>query len=186
MTRPNKRQQSCKYAYPFTGINHDETHCSKHPVKDKSDKYDFEMVSNETCEQCDLYKSKYIQYPLTISSLDLRPIETDTSDNIGKPVRIQPCADEYNNKTFLGIYLGRLPKYLTANFSEPTETLTCMTVSNPAIYVPELHKIIYGIESFWQIIKSPEDLKDITSAEIENQWYIAMLKDMIPKEENDD
>ena len=45
---------------------------------------------------------------------------------------------------------------------------------NPAIFVPELGKIIFGMESWWGRIKSEEELKDITDGDIENVWHVKM------------
>lgn len=57
-----------------------------------------------------------------------------------------------------------------------TFELNCSTTGNPAIFVPELGKIIFGMESWWGRIKSEEELKDITDGDIENVWYVKMLK----------
>ena len=43
------------------------------------------------------------------------------------------------------------------------------------MFVPELNKIIYGAESWWSIIKSSDDISDITNNEINNQWYMQLL-----------
>ena len=52
------------------------------------------------------------------------------------------------------------------------------TTGNPAIYVPELGKIIFGMESWWGIIESPEELKDISDDDISNTWYVKLLQEM--------
>ena len=40
--------------------------------------------------------------------------------------------------------------------------------------MPELGKIIFGMESWWGRIKSEEELKDITDGDIENVWHVKM------------
>lgn len=54
--------------------------------------------------------------------------------------------------------------------------------TNPAIFVPEFNEIIWGAESWWSKIESPDDLKQITDADIENAWYVKALKKI--EEEN--
>ena len=49
---------------------------------------------------------------------------------------------------------------------------------NPAIYVPELGKVIYGMESWWHAIKDEKELKDITDNDIDNVWYVKALKEV--------
>jgi len=36
---------------------------------------------------------------------------------------------------------------------------------NPAIYIPKIGKVIYGMESWWKVINNKEELKDITDVE---------------------
>ena len=51
-------------------------------------------------------------------------------------------------------------------------------MSNPAIYVPELRKIVFGCESWWGEIQSPDEIKDITDDDISNVWYVKLVKAM--------
>lgn len=179
--KPNERQQNCRNSFCYTGEHHDETHCKLRP-KNADNPYGYETVSNEDCDCCDKFQSKFIQYPLTIQGLDIQPIESN-QDKIGKPVRIRPCAKEYKDKTYLGIYLGDLPYGITGYFSHIDEKLHIMAANNPAIYVFELQKIIHGYESWWSIIESPEEIKDITDNTIKNQWYVKAAHFLDSKEE---
>ncbi len=63
-------------------------------------------------------------------------------------------------------------------FHHDDQKLHVSPYSNPAIFVPELKKIIYGCESWWGEIESPEDFKEITSDDINNVWYVQLLKAM--------
>jgi len=47
---------------------------------------------------------------------------------------------------------------------------------NPAIYIPKIGKVIYGMESWWKVINNKEELKDITDNDINNVWYVQALK----------
>lgn len=121
------------------------------------------------------------KFPLTINGIRVgnfnRQSVFNTSD-VGQWVSIRPVADEYNNKTFLGIYIGDLPIRAFCVLDKETNELLVESDPNPAIYVPDLNKVIFGYESWWDEIKSPEDLKEITDQDIENIWYVKALKQL--------
>lgn len=48
--------------------------------------------------------------------------------------------------------------------------------TNPAIWVPDQNRIVWGMGSWWGIIEKEEDLKKITNQDIENVWYVKALK----------
>lgn len=47
-----------------------------------------------------------------------------------------------------------------------------------AILVPELKKIIFGMESWWDEIDSVDEVSDITGSIIADIWYVKMLREM--------
>lgn len=90
-------------------------------------------------------------------------------------------ASKDDNKTYLGVYLGYLPIQLNFTSSKAEEELTIHVKAcygNPAIWIPELNEIVYGFESWWGDLKSADDLKQITDADIENVWYVRALKEL--------
>ncbi|MDD3230487.1 MAG: hypothetical protein PHE09_14905 [Oscillospiraceae bacterium] len=176
-----KKCKRCRYSHPFMGKNHDEYHC----VLDGWEDDKVKIITEDVCEGCEKYSSRYIEYPLTIQG-----IEDHFSENCkhhlygcGQLVKINPCGEEYGGKTYLGILLGDLPISTTVSFHHDDQKLHIGAMTNPAIFVPELKKIIYGCESWWGRIEKPEDMKDITSEDIENTWYVQLLKEMVKKEE---
>lgn len=163
------KQQKCVWSYPeFTGAKevYYECLCSGEGKK----------IVETDCENCANYRCRYIEYPLTIQSLNLKKIENGEKSQVGKLCKIRPCKENSEKGTYLGIFLGRLPIYLHASFDENTGELACSTIDNPAIYVPELQEIIYGMESWWQFIGGEGELEEITDEDIENQWYVKLLK----------
>lgn len=96
---------------------------------------------------------------------------------VGYPVSIRPCADEYEGKTYLGFFLG----YIATSIQSETKTdgiALYFSCYNPAIFVPDLNKVIFGYESFWGKIDSPEALREITDETIGNIWYVKGLRAM--------
>lgn len=149
---------------------------------------DVEDIDNFEVE-CDKFDSKYITYPLTISELKLpngKAIKDGFGDKIGDLVKVRPCGDEYNNKTFLGIYLGDMDIGLHASFNRATKVLEIFRHHNPAIYIPSLKKIVYGCESWWGKITDENELKDITDKDIDSQWYVKMMKNMYSPDSKED
>jgi len=139
-------------------------------------KIEYEVKDNLIC---DSYKSRYIEYPIEVSK-----INTDTnkgsyrSKQIGKFAKIVPCAEEYEGKTYLGLYLGELPISNHISYKEDSKELSISFHNTSAIFVFDLNKIIYGCESYWGIIESEEDLREITNDDINNIWYVKALKAM--------
>lgn len=126
---------------------------------------------------CDCYKSMYIEFPIEVSG-----INRDTGSfglrarDAGKFVKIRPCSEEHSGKTFLGLYLGELPIDFSISHNPDSKELNVRFMTNPGIFVFDLNKIVYGCESFWAIVKSDDDLKEITQANIDNIWYVKALK----------
>lgn len=132
---------------------------------------------------CDNYKSRYIEYPIEVSKINRAKTHENYPDNrVGKLVKIRPCGEEYENKTYLGLFLGELPISNHVSYSENEKELKVGFISNPAIFVFELNKIIYGNESWWGIIDSPEELNEITDKDINDVWYVKLMKSFSDKE----
>ena len=122
----------------------------------------------------------YIQYPIEVSKINTENFTNKShsyqNSEIGKFVKIAPCAEEYKGKTYLGLYLGELPIGPHITHNSDTKELCISTTKNPAIFVFDLNKIVYGMESFWEIIECEEQLKEITNEDIQNIWYMKALK----------
>lgn len=127
-------------------------------------------------------KLNTIQYPITVEKITFS--EPYSLYKQGGLAKVRPCGDEYEDKTYLGFFLGELPTSSIARFSPNTGELTVGTVGNPAIFVPALNKIIYGYESWWSRIESEDDLKDISDSDIQNQWYVKAFRDFMRKDKN--
>ena len=107
---------------------------------------------------------------------DSPAVDTRTA---GEPVRVRPCGKEYEDKTFFGILIGDVPLSVSHKIDDQGIVTATRSMYNPAIFVPELNKIIYGMESWWGEIKSEEELnKLITDELIDNVWYVKLLKGM--------
>lgn len=136
---------------------------------------------------CDNYNSIYIEYPIEVSRIDKDTnISGYKNNQIGKLVKIRPCAKEYQDKTYLGLYLGELPVDFIISHTPKTKELSVKFDTNPAIFVPDLGKIIYGRESWWSVIEDESQLKDISDEDIDNVWYVKIGNSMLKKERGDD
>lgn len=144
-----------------------------------------EKTKIEKAHCCDDFDSQWIEYPFVIDKIETEKIDYSNClfHKVGSLVKIRPCGDEYHGKTYLGFLVGDLPTEIISNLYTETSTLNISTMKNPAIFVPELKKIIFGYESWWGEIKSEEELKEITNDDIDNVWYIKILKNWV---KNDD
>ena len=83
-------------------------------------------------------------------------------------------------KTYLGVYIGHLPSGATCTFNKGTGILHIgLGHGNPAIVIPSLRRIVMGYESWWGLIKTEEDLKEISDLDIENLPYVKALRAMV-------
>ncbi len=127
----------------------------------------------------DKYKSIYIEYPIEVSKISRdTEIHSFMKRDIGKFVSIRPCADEYKDETYLGLFLGDLPIGHRVSHNPDTKELSISFNCNPAIFVFDLNKIIYGCESWWGIVENEDDLRRIADKDIENVWYVKALKQL--------
>lgn len=107
---------------------------------------------------------------------DTGKIMYDGSSRVGNFVSIRPCADEYGDKTYLGIYLGDMATSIALGYDKSNGQIKPQFYRhNPAIFVFDLNKIIFGMESWWGEITSEDQLRKITNDDINNVWYVKAL-----------
>lgn len=175
--KPKDKINCCRYSNPSIQ-DLESCHC----VVNGWEHEKVRAVTKEDCESCEKFKSRYIEYPLTIQGIENKKIDTiGIGHTCGTLCEVRPCGEEYQGKTYLGIYLGDLPIGITSSYDEKTGILSNGTMNNPAIFVPELKKIVYGMGSWWRVIKSIEEFKGISEKEIENTWYVKLLKGLEKK-----
>jgi len=106
------------------------------------------------------------------------PLDGSLFGSAHKPgvfVKVRPCDDECEGKTYFGILLGDLAVGIRTRISEGG-VLSVGPSGNPGIWVPALGRIIYGHGSWWGEITDPEDVREITDDTIQNVWYVKALK----------
>ena len=187
----NKKMQSCKYCHTdimkLMKKENDCHYCFKRDtngtILEKPD-YDNEnpfLVNDEICENCNAFKSKYIEYPLTINNIDTtswKNVYENAKKEMGTLVKVRPCDEKYNNKTYLGFLLGDLPLSPNIFYQEKSQELSISPFTNPCIFIPELKTIVWGMESWWSKIEKEEDLKEITNEDINKVWYVELFKNI--------
>jgi hypothetical protein len=121
-----------------------------------------------------------IEFPITVKSIkwdaDAGPISPGRlfGAKAGAWVAVRPVDDE---KTYLGVMLGDYrPTSLSFNQETGEIRVTKRVFGNPAMWVPDLARVVMGWESWWGEIRTPDDLRQITSADVENVWYVKVLK----------
>lgn len=93
-------------------------------------------------------------------------------------VSIRPVGEEHEGKTFLGVMLGDIATDCVISLSEDGVLSVGPGRGNPAIYVPELRRVVFGYESWWGYIDGPDELREITDETINGIWYVQALKAM--------
>lgn len=179
----DKKIEKCRHSFPHIGKENGEMKvvyiCTKEGFTEEK------QIDDADCENCKNYKGRYIEYPITVSKIEQKAPEYNCSSRTGSLAKIRPCGEEYKGKTYLGIFLGDLPTNHYVTHNSESNILTVNSMTNPAIYVFELKKIIFGYESWWSVIESIEELEDITDEDINSVWYVQLAKAMIAKNENE-
>lgn len=109
----------------------------------------------------------------------IKPSGLFGSEKPGTMVAVRPCDKECNGKTYLGMYLCSAPTgVIGEQVGGKRIVLKMVDHTNPAIYIPELDRIVWGYGSWWGKIESEEKLRQITDADIQNVWYVRALKQL--------
>jgi hypothetical protein len=105
----------------------------------------------------------------------------------GEFVSVRPVGDE---KTYLGIMLGdyappavgfRIAKEDAEKENPEATVVISKGMGNPAMWVPDLKRVVMGWGSWWGPIRREEDLHQITDVDIQNVWYVKALKALTEK-----
>ena len=180
--------ESCRYKRPFFDTNcekgicwkcmHEEKRFSKPVIDENGKEHNYPIINKDTCDNCELYKNKYIEFPINVNSVSLdneRISSSYKNMDCGKYVAVRICEND-NDKTYLGIYLGDFVIGNNYSYNRAKEELSIIAMTNPTIFIPELNKIVFGMESWWYELEKPEDLQEITNEDIDNVWYVQALK----------
>lgn len=190
MSEMKEKRSRCRHC--FIGLIHSsakmdfEYNCTRNGIAD--DKV-IKNISVEECEKCPHFKSKFIEYPITVNKIEIDDFDFNDSmrrQDVGKLVKIRPCGAKYNNKTYLGIFLGYLPMHPYVTWDESNNILHIKPMHNPAIFIPETQEVIFGAESWWGIVENEDEITDISDETINNQWYVKLLRGIGEKKEGAD
>lgn len=124
--------------------------------------------------------SRGIQYPITVKGVKFEgdAFCDDPLVEAGSLVKVRVANKNPKEQgTHLGIYLGRIALGKAAYWNEEAGVLKFLVGHyNPAMWVPALGRIVKGCESWWGPIKSEDELREITDEDINDIWYVKLLK----------
>ncbi len=132
--------------------------------------------------------SRFIQYPIEVHGITFQGEPIESGPKVGRWVAVRPCAKPddlapdgkpIDGCTFLGVYIGDVALGSRASF-HPQEGILAPgpAHNNPAMWVPDLKRVIFGCGSWWRLLAKPEDLAAIKDVDIENVWYVRALRDL--------
>lgn len=122
----------------------------------------------------------FIEYPLTITGITYKKcVPVEATCHSGKFVAVRPVGEKHGGRTYLGLHLGDVATQVGAFHHRDTGVLAIgQWMHNPAIWVFDLGRVVFGYESWWGVIDGPEDLRKITDADIDDVWYVLALKSL--------
>lgn len=161
------RMYKCRHAFP--DLKYDcnvYMHCNSKNCQ----------ITKNDCENCEQFKSRFIEYPITVSKINKDITQRSIyKDDIGKWCEVRIAGEK---ETRFGVLIGELPIDIIISHNCKTNELNLSFLSNPAIFVPELNRIVYGAESWWRIIDPDKQTPKITDDDINKQWYVQAAKDL--------
>ncbi len=186
------KRETCKYHAGYVDKDKDTghavvVHACRRRVCSGDGQSDVDYPTEQQCDACPDYESRYIQYPIQVSSIDNKdPVKVCASParDLGAPVVVEPCSDGPKGR-FLGILLGDFPIAITTSYDPTTGALANSVLPNPAIWVPAMGRIIYGAESWWCRVTSHDQLDKglLDAAPVWMPGYIAAWLAEHPKGE---
>lgn len=130
-----------------------------------------------------------IQFPIEVQKINTSGqlgVSRGRGERVGGFVAVRPAGEQYAGKTYLGLYIGDIPIRASHAWDPKKQELNFYVGgNNPAIFVFDLNKVIFGAESWWGEIESEEKLKEITNNDIENVWYVKAFKQMVEREKKE-
>ena len=91
-------------------------------------------------------------------------------------VSVRPTSDNPDGKSYIGFLIGSVATGTSLSVTD-NEVIIENGGHNPAMYVPELGKLVYGYESWWSTIESEDQFREITDDDISSQWYVKLFRD---------
>ena len=91
-------------------------------------------------------------------------------------VSVRPASDNPDGKSYIGFLIGSVATGTKLSVTDD-EVIIENVGHSPAMYIPELGKLVYGYESWWSTIESEDQFREITDGDINDQWYVKLFRD---------
>lgn len=101
------------------------------------------------CRGCKSFEDTRIRYPLTISGIESEGMEGIVSRERPGGLALVWFMEGDEKMTELGIVLGDLAVEPLVSYDGETGMLSIRELGNPAIFVPSVRRIVWGMESWW-------------------------------------
>ena len=172
----NEKMKKCKFRLPVVRkINGELTPlyvCKKKKCA---------VITEEDCISCKLYKNRFIEFPVSINGIQNEEFKT-RCEMAGKIVKVKPKGDEYGDKIYIGLLVGDIPAYNHISLLENTNILKVAPITNSAIFIFELNKLVLGIECWWDEVKTLKELFELETDE--KKWYMVFAKERVEDMKN--
>ena len=121
-----------------------------------------------------------LAFPITVSAVHVAQEACYSSAYrfpAGSWVAARLCNGD--RKTYLGVLLGSIALSAGGSYDPTSQVLTVgPCLHNPAIWLPDAKQLVFGAECWWSVIHTPEELREITDADIASVWYVKALQDL--------
>lgn len=94
----------------------------------------------------------------------------------GTAVAVAPLAPAYGNKSYFGIYIGKVATAPDTSYEADSKLLIVKNGPyTPAILIPEINEIVYGYDCYWTVITGKKHLT-LVNINGDLPWYMKSFK----------
>lgn len=135
------------------------------------------------CVDCPFFEDTRIRYPLTVSGIDVEELDDAMVAGRDAPGTIVLVSflegDEKLRR--MGILVGNLPVAPIVSYDKDDGTLSVRPLTNPAIFVPSVGRIVWGCESWWH----PTTLDDLEQVVGDDPWQMGIARAMLAERDGE-
>jgi hypothetical protein len=129
---------------------------------------------------------KPFKYPVSVTGvhIDGELVAPGRSRKVNRLVRVRPCGEDFGGKTYLGLYLGDVARTVGCSYDPESGVLSfSLSMQNPALWIPSLWRVVYGYESWWGVLESEDQLREISNESIDGIWYVQAMRALVKGED---
>lgn len=135
------------------------------------------------CLGCPFFEDTRIRYPLTVRGIDIEEFDGEAMRGRDAPGTVVLVSFMEGDEKMLcmGILVGNLPLASVVSYDKEDGKLSVRPLTNPAIFVPSVGRIVWGCESWWHVTT----IEDLEKA-IDDEWQLDIARTLLSGQDGQD